>query len=133
MKLRYADFVTETRDATLKQATDHDLELLAPLRELLHRMATRRTLVRLLGVRLGGLSRGFWQGDLFDPDSARSRSLVTVLDQVREKYGVTSVRAGETVWLSKREGKRKAAPTPFQATQQAKQQASAGRAQRFGQ
>ena len=133
LKLRYADFVTETRDATLKQATDHDLELLAPLRELLHRMATRRTLVRLLGVRLGGLSRGFWQGDLFDPDSARSRSLVTVLDQVREKYGVTSVRAGETVWLSKREGKRKAAPTPFQATQQAKQQASAGRAQRFGQ
>ena len=110
LKLRYADFVTETRDATLRQATDHDLELLAPMRELFHRMAARRTLVRLLGVRLSGLSQGFWQGDLFDPEAARSRQLVSVLDQVRQRYGVKAVRAGESVWLANSEHKKSIQP-----------------------
>ncbi len=106
VKLRYADFVTESRDATLPVATDHDIELLQPALELLHRMATRRTLVRLLGVRLGGLVQGYWQGGLFDPRARRSRRLVSVLDRVRAKYGVQAVRAGETVWLAQAENRR---------------------------
>jgi DNA polymerase IV len=104
IKLRYADFITETRDLTLPQATDHDWELFPPAQELLHRMATRRTLVRLLGVRLSSLSRGFWQGELFDPQAVQGRELISILDQVREKYGTASVRLGETLFLSKKVG-----------------------------
>ncbi len=99
VRLRYADFVTEGRDATLPVATDHDGELLAPALDLLHRMATRRTLVRLLGVRLGGLSRGYWQGSLLDEGRARERRLVAALDGIRDRHGSSAVRVGETVWL----------------------------------
>ena len=99
VKLRYADFLTETRDATLPSATDHDAELLDAASALLHRMATRRTLVRLLGVRLGGLQRGFWQGSLLDRRGNQERRLLSALDEVRRRYGVTAVRSGCTVWL----------------------------------
>ncbi|RMH01348.1 MAG: DNA polymerase IV [Planctomycetota bacterium] len=108
VRLRYADFVSESRDTTLPVATDHDGELLAPALELLHRMATRRTLVRLLGVRLGGLSRGYWQGSLLDPRRARERRLVAALDGIRDRHGMSAVRAGETVWLRRPSGRRPA-------------------------
>ncbi len=97
VKLRHADFVTLTRDATLPAASDHDVELLEPALELLGRMATRRTLVRLLGVRLGDLRRGFWQGSLFDSRRRRERRLIDTLDRLRGRYGDGSVRTGETV------------------------------------
>jgi DNA polymerase-4 len=101
VKLRYADFVSETRDITLPGVSDHDADFLEPALELLHRMATRRTLVRLLGVRLGALQQGYWQGSLFDARRSRSRQLVAALDRLREKYGDNSVRTGATVHLGK--------------------------------
>jgi len=101
VRLRYADFVAETRDTTLPVPTDHDGELLEPALEILHRMATRRTLVRLLGVRLGGLSRGYWQGSLLDEGRARERQLVEALDGIRDRHGMGAVRVGETVWLGR--------------------------------
>lgn len=101
VKLRYSDFITETRDVTLPQPTDHDVELLRPCQELLHRMATRRTLVRLLGVRLSGLQRGFWQASFWDQARTRERRLVGALDELRKKYGVHAIRTGETANLGK--------------------------------
>ncbi|MDP6849933.1 MAG: DNA polymerase IV [Planctomycetota bacterium] len=102
IRLRWADFVTVSRDFTLPLATDHDAELLEPALELLHRMQTRRTLVRLLGVRLGGLCRGFWQGSLHEPQRGRERSLVHALDSIRDRYGEKSVQTGEAARLSSR-------------------------------
>lgn len=99
VKLRYADFVTEARDATLACATDHDVEFLEPALSLLHRMAARRTLVRRLGVRLSDLRRGFWQGTLWDERRARERQLIAALDRVRQRYGARKVRTGATVGL----------------------------------
>jgi len=97
--LRYADFVDETRDTTLPRPTDHDVELLEPALALLHRMAVRRTLVRLLGVRLSGLTRGFWQAGLWEEQRARERRLLVTLDRVRAKYGRRAVASGASVLL----------------------------------
>ena len=94
VRVRYADFVTRSRECTLPEATDHDLELLEPACELLDRMAARRTLVRLLGVRLGGLRRGWWQASLLAPERARERGLLSTLDRLRERYGLAAVRSG---------------------------------------
>ncbi|TAH35069.1 MAG: DNA polymerase IV [Planctomycetota bacterium] len=94
LKLRYADFVSETRDWTFPNPTDHDMELLEPALELLQRMAARRTLVRLLGVRLGGLQRGYWQGSLWDARRVRERRLIAALDRVADRYGTEGLRIG---------------------------------------
>ncbi|MBT3340408.1 MAG: DNA polymerase IV [Planctomycetes bacterium] len=104
VKLRYADFVTETRDCTLREPSDLDGDFLDPMQELLHHMASRRTLVRLLGVRLTGLVRGFRQTSLFDAEQdfkTESRSaIVSAMDDIRDKYGASVVQSGEAAWLS---------------------------------
>lgn len=110
VKLRYADFVTESRDVSLARATDQDLDFLAPGLLLLRRMAARRTLVRLLGVRLAGLQRGFRQDSLFESGPRHERKLVAALDHVRAKYGDWAVRTGATVFL---EAPRRRFPTAF--------------------
>ncbi|MCH2111239.1 MAG: hypothetical protein MK213_00140, partial [Planctomycetes bacterium] len=100
LRLRWADFVTASRDITLPLATDHDGELLRPALDLLRRMHDRRILVRLLGVRLGGLCRGYWQGQLGAEELQRERGLVSALDGIRARYGNTAVRSGEATRLS---------------------------------
>ena len=100
VKIRWADFSTVTRDATLAQPTDHDLELVGPAMDLFDRMAARRPLVRLVGVRLSGLARGFRQPSFLDHRAERSRRLVSAMDAVRGRHGFDAVRAGEAVWLS---------------------------------
>lgn len=99
VRLRWADFVTASRDLSLPLATDHDGELMESALDLLRRMHDRRTLVRLLGVRLGGLTRGFWQGRLDEPHRQRERSLVQALDAIRDRHGDSVVRGGEAVRL----------------------------------
>ena len=102
IRLRWADFVTVSRDVTLLDASDHDGELLGPALELLRKMHDRRTLVRLLGVRLSGLVRGYWQGTLTDVTATRERSLVNALDGIRDRHGESAVRCGAVVALKKR-------------------------------
>ncbi|MDP7062789.1 MAG: DNA polymerase IV [Planctomycetota bacterium] len=100
VKLRYADFVTETRDLTLPQPSDHDLEWWEVAERQLERMLKkRRTLVRLLGVRFSGMERGFWQGGLFEQERVVQRGRISVLDRIRSKYGEKAVQSGDRLWL----------------------------------
>lgn len=99
VKLRFADFVTVSRDVTLPQPSDHDLEWWQEAEPLLERLCARRALVRLVGVRLSGLSRGFWQGSLFDPARGAARARLGVLDRLRERYGEGSLQSGDRLWL----------------------------------
>ena len=99
VKVRYADFVTVSRDASLPQPSDHDQEWAELAQDLLARMVTRRTLVRLVGVRFTGLTRGFWQPSLFAQERAQQRRRIDVLDRLRAKYGEHTLRAGERLWV----------------------------------
>ena len=99
VKVRYADFVTETRDFTLPAPSDHDLEWWEVAQQQLDRMLKRRTLVRLLGVRFTGLERGFWQGGLFEKERVVQRERIAVQDKIRKKYGEQSVQSGDRLWL----------------------------------
>ena len=99
IKLRYADFITETRDLTLPQPSDHDLEWWKVAEQQLERLLKRRSLVRLLGVRFSGLERGFWQGGLFEEEQVVQRGRIAVLDKIRNKYGEQSVQSGDRLWL----------------------------------
>jgi DNA polymerase-4 len=100
VKVRHADFTTETRDATLPRPSDHDLEWWELAQRLLTRaLGQRRTLVRLLGVRFSGLERGFWQGGLFEEERVEQHGRLAVLDRMRAKYGEHTMRAGDRLWL----------------------------------
>lgn len=99
VKVRYADFVTVTRDFTLPSPSDHDLEWWEVAQQQLERLLKRRTLVRLLGVRFTGLERGFWQGGLFEKERVVQRERIAVQDRIRKKYGEQSVQSGDRLWL----------------------------------
>jgi DNA polymerase IV len=87
LKLRYADFQTLQRSRSLTP-TCSELELYPVIRELFRRARTRRTAIRLLGVRLSNLRRQGAQLDLFD----RGDPLHRAVDRVRQRYGYDALR-----------------------------------------
>lgn len=97
VQVRYADFAEEQRSCTLRNRTDLDGEFLSEARTLLKNMAARRNPVRLLGVRLSDLRRGFAQGSLFEPQRREERAYIAALDAVRERYGRKMVRTGAAI------------------------------------
>ena len=87
LKLRYADFQTLQRSRTVTP-TCSELELYPVIRGLFQRARTRRTAIRLLGVRLSNLRRQGAQLSLFD----RGDPLHRAVDRVRQRYGFDALR-----------------------------------------
>jgi DNA polymerase-4 len=98
VKLRYADFTTITRSATLTRATDVGHEIFSVVRELVERALEPRRPVRLLGVGLSGLVTEGAPEQLSVMDDGRRRAIDTAVDAVRDRFGNSSVTTpGNTV------------------------------------
>lgn len=95
LKVRYADFSTQTFARTLPESTTLDVHLLEAVRELLPRAAERRARIRLIGVNLSGLTWNQHQLSLFnrEKDEKWERVLQQV-DKVRGKMGFDALRMG---------------------------------------
>lgn len=93
VKLRYSDFETHTTQNRIPYtSTDHSL--IARVKELFEKLYTRRTLVRLIGVRFSGLVNGGYQINLLE-DSEHLIRLYQAMDKMRNKHGRDAVmRAG---------------------------------------
>lgn len=104
LKLRYADFRTVTRSVALGEPTDLDGEVLAAARRLLAEAWTRRLKVRLVGVRLSGLSGGGWQPalPLGGPDRGRLKRLYAAADRIRDRYGDGAIEGGPALLRERR-------------------------------
>jgi len=87
LKLRYADFQTLQRSRTVTP-TCSELELYPVIRELFQRTRTRRTAIRLLGIKLSNLRPQAAQLSLFDPGEPLHRAM----DTVRKRYGYDALR-----------------------------------------
>jgi len=98
LKLRYADFVTCSRSATLPSPTDLDPVLYEALLPLFRRLFVRRVAVRLIGVSLSRLVGGPRQLGLFeDRRLERLRRLYKGIDAVRERFGFHALTLGRSV------------------------------------
>jgi DNA polymerase IV len=82
LKLRYADFVTLQRGRSITP-TCSELELYPVVRALLERARTRRTPIRLLGLRLSNLTPSGLQLALFSGHEPLHRTV----DDIRARYG----------------------------------------------
>ena len=93
LKLRYADFQTLTRAATL-EPTDDDVLIYETMLKLLGLALTRRTPVRLLGVRASHLiDEEQLELALFPQDQKRS-DILHAVDAIRKKYGDDVIHVG---------------------------------------
>lgn len=94
VKIRYADFNTYTRQRRIPY-TSGDRELRAHVTELFDQLYERRQLIRLIGVKYGGLVAGHYQIDLFD-DTLGDLSLMQQMDHIRKRFGRHAVAWADT-------------------------------------
>ncbi|MEZ4777653.1 MAG: DNA polymerase IV [Bacteroidia bacterium] len=92
VRLRYANFETVTKQATISHAYTDDL-LIPKALALLDQLYQKRLRVRLVGVKLSHLAPGGQQIQLFQ-DIPRQSDLYTALDHIRRKYGTKSIQLG---------------------------------------
>jgi DNA polymerase IV len=85
VKLRYADFETVNKQATIGY-TSADHLLIPKVKELFGKLYDRRQLVRLIGVKLTDLVPGNYQINLFS-DKEEMIRLYQALDSVNHRYG----------------------------------------------
>jgi DNA polymerase-4 len=89
VKIRYANYDTHTLQKKISY-TSFDHTLIAIVRELFKRLYERRMLIRLVGVKFGGLIHGVQQLDLFDNNEKRIK-LYLSMDKVRNRFGSNSL------------------------------------------
>ena len=101
LKLRYSDFVTLTRDKTMKP-TDDDKVVYETILDLFHKAYTRRVAVRLLGVKLAKFNEFFEQGQLFEEKAETRKRMLRAVTKLRDKFGYETIQFGRMDQKSKR-------------------------------
>ena len=96
LKIRYGDFQTVTRSATLDQATDLTQTLYETAKTLFCHWADQGfRSVRLIGVSTSNLTRQPRQEELFpDPRHRKRQQLDQTLDQITTRFGKRTVHRG---------------------------------------
>lgn len=89
LKIRYSDFNTYTKQIKIPYtAADH--MLIPVVLDLFKKLYGKRLLIRLIGVRLGGLTGGNIQFSLFD-DVHKTIDLYHAMDHIRNRFGHKSI------------------------------------------
>ena len=89
VKLRYSNFDTYTRQASIAYTASDDV-ILRTAKELFKKLYDKRLLVRLLGVRLSDLVHGQHQIDMFT-ETEESVRLYQALDHIKTRFGEQAV------------------------------------------
>lgn len=95
VKIRYPNFETTSKQTTIDY-TFRDDELIPIAIQLFHALYRKGKPVRLLGVRLSELTHHVIQGSLFE-DTRTSTALYKAIDDVKNKYGKSSLIKARTV------------------------------------
>lgn len=104
LRLRYSDFKRVSKACTLDRATSLDEVIYRMAMDLLHEIWQRRVRIRLIGIHLSQFEPDTGQMELFpDLREERARNLYERVDQVRERFGFESVRAGKSILLGGKE------------------------------
>ncbi|HEX9116852.1 MAG TPA: DNA polymerase IV [Anaerolineae bacterium] len=109
IKLRYPDFSTYTRQATLPDATDTGPAIYAVALALFEALWDRRP-VRLLGVGTANFSQLARQLRLFEQDDQRQAQLDAALDRIRTRFGEDAIQRAslltppDELWVSRDAG-----------------------------
>ncbi|MFC1555731.1 hypothetical protein ACFL67_01475, partial [candidate division KSB1 bacterium] len=98
LKIRYADSCSQKQWMTLKQSTDDGDILTAGVYGIYNRFPKRRVRVKLVGITVSNIERKDDQGLIFD-FTGKSDDLNMSIDNVRKRFGFTSLSPGSTLSL----------------------------------
>ncbi len=108
IKLRFSDFRTITRDRTLPDPTDSDLEIYRVAGELFTNHKGRPPW-RLVGLKVSGLVAGE-QLALFETPGTKMENLELVRDRLRDRYGEPVIRHARSLITEHRRKKDEGPP-----------------------
>lgn len=97
IKIRYSDFTTLTRQASMKECSNLDQDIFDLAQELLLKNLIRNRPVRLLGVGVTKLEKPHQQLSLWDENSEKKHDLTKAVDQLREKYGKDIIKRADSL------------------------------------
>jgi DNA polymerase-4 len=103
LKLRWENFTTLTRQATLPHPTSDDLEIYSSVKDLFNKTWKKGKPVRLLGVGVTQFSDHVTQLGLWDAPSKKEINLFSAVDVLRERYGKNSIMRGSDLKYRKPE------------------------------
>lgn len=95
LKIRWPDFTTLSRQATLFSPTDQDDEIALTAINLMKNVRSPGKPVRLIGVGVSGLSAQARQLELWGMESEKRRKFQNVIDDLQEKFGEKTVHKGQ--------------------------------------
>lgn len=105
IKVRFGDFETVTRSATLGAATDRTDTITAAARSLFDQWARAFRPVRLIGVGVSNLTESAGQSGLFDTgDADRKRAVDKAADEIAARFGKRSVQRASSIHRQSRHG-----------------------------
>jgi DNA polymerase IV len=108
IKLRYGDFTTLTRQASLAEPTDTGPAIYAQALALFETAWDRRRPLRLIGVGTSGLCQPARQLRLFEQEDRRQAQLDDALDRIRARFGDSAIQRAslleqpEQLWVDRR-------------------------------
>jgi DNA polymerase-4 len=94
IKLRWPDFTTITRQASLRQAVDQDMMIFEAAFKLFESEWSPGRAVRLIGVGVSGLNGEARQLSLWDTRSEKERRLMEAMDEIHARFGRQAVHRG---------------------------------------
>jgi DNA polymerase IV len=95
LKIRWPDFTTLTRQATLSSPTDQDDEITVTVIRLMKDVRSSGKPVRLIGVGVSGLTTEARQLELWGMESEKRRKFQGVIDELQDKFGEKTVHKGQ--------------------------------------
>jgi DNA polymerase IV len=95
LKIRWPDFTTLTRQATLSTPTDQDDEIAATALSLMKNVRSSGKPVRLIGVGVCGLTTEVRQLELWGMENEKRRKFQGVIDELQDKFGEKTVHKGQ--------------------------------------
>ncbi len=94
IKLRWPDFTTLTRQATLPAATDLDEEIFQTALGLLRKTREPGAPLRLVGVGVSGLGAPARQMELWGAQTEKQRKIQSVIDDLQARFGDSIIKKG---------------------------------------
>lgn len=103
LKVRYADFQTNTFAKTLAEPTNLDRDIVGALEALVPKAKERRARVRLVGAALSSLSFNQHQLHLFGAQaSSKWEQVLDSVDRIRDRHGFEVLRSAKSMGLGRR-------------------------------
>ncbi|MHB9013898.1 MAG: DNA polymerase IV [Ignavibacteriaceae bacterium] len=95
IKLRYSDFITNTRAKTIKP-TDDDKVVYEIACGLFRKSFTRRVSLRLIGIHLSNFTSFGEQEVLFEDENVIRKKMLRAVMKIRDRYGYKIIQIGKS-------------------------------------